>query len=32
MQDPAWPEKFLLAVLGVLILAVVAQIAMKFVR
>jgi hypothetical protein len=32
MQDPSLSEKLLLAVLGVLFLAVVAQIALKYVR
>ena len=32
MHDRAWSEKLLLAVLGFLILAVVVQIAMKYVR
>jgi hypothetical protein len=32
MRDPAWSEKMLLGVLGFLILAVVVQIAQKYVR
>ena len=32
MHDPAWSEKFLFAVLGVLILGVVVQIALKYVH
>ena len=32
MRDPGWSEKLLLAVLGLLILAAVAQIALKYMR
>jgi hypothetical protein len=32
MRDNAWPEKLLLALLGLLILAAVAQVALKYVR
>jgi len=32
MRDPSWSEKLLLAVLGILILATVAQIALKYVH
>jgi hypothetical protein len=32
MRDNAWSEKLLLALLGILILAAVAQVALKYVR
>jgi hypothetical protein len=32
MRDPGWSEKLLFAVLGLLILAIVAQIALKYVH